>query len=109
MIRWQQFPRNPSAPRRVVETKVVASTGAVPLASAVGMFLVWLLGVVVFGDDYRTAAVEGDGVPVQVVTLVFAAVSTAAVFFAGYRAPHTFRADLDADEIATPLLPREVE
>ncbi len=73
------------------------------------MFLVWLLGVGVFGDDYRTAAVEGDGVPVEVATVVFAGVSTVAAFVAGYKAPHTFRADLDADEIATPILPRDVE
>ncbi len=93
----------------MVEAKVVAATGAVPLASAVAMFLVWLLGVTVFGDDYRTAAVEGDGVPVEVATVVFAVVSTAATFLAGFSAPHTFRADLDADEVATPILPREVE
>lgn len=104
--------RPPTTARRVsigrgkapVETKVIASAGVTPLAAALAEFVVWLLGVTVFGDDPQTAALEGDGVPVAVSALVLAVIATAAVYAAGYLAPHTQRTS-EQDGPSVPTLP----
>ncbi len=94
-----------SAPSYPAEPKVIAATGAAPLAVAVASFLIWLLGVTVFGDNYRTATIEGDGVPLPVAGLVVAVMATLSVYYAGYHAPHQHRRSADGqpvDPVAAP-------
>ncbi|MEU8272544.1 hypothetical protein AB0B89_36005 [Sphaerisporangium sp. NPDC049002] len=62
-----------------IESKVKAATAA----ATVSGFLVWLLGVYVFGGN----------VPLPVQALISLVVPAALTYIAGWQAPHTARTD----------------
>lgn len=86
---------------RVIETKVIAAAAGSGAGAAVGSFLLWLLGVVVWHMPdtaaHATDAVAAVPGPVSAVVLAGLAIAGSAV--GGYAAPHTSRPDLtDATE-----------
>jgi hypothetical protein len=79
-----------------IETKVIAAAAGAGGGGAVSGFLLWLLGVTVWGvpkdADHATQAVAAVPMPVALLLAVALAVIGAAL--GGYRAPHTDRPDL---------------
>lgn len=95
-----------------IEAKVVAAAAGSGVGAAVGTFLLWLLGVTVWGQPVAAdaAAKAVSAVPGPVAGLLVIVVSVVGAALGGYRAPHTARADLGesapaAGEPASPSLP----
>lgn len=78
-----------------VETKVVAATGAAAGGSTFAAFLVWLLGVTVWGapNDAGHADTAVLAVPTPVAVLVVLAATSGITALAGYLTKHTHRDD----------------
>ena len=83
---------------KLIETKVIAAAAGSGAGAAVGSFLLWLLGVVVWHMPdtaaHATDAVAAVPGPVSAVVLAGLAIAGSAV--GGYAAPHTPRPDLSA-------------
>ena len=81
---------------RVIETKVIAAAAGSGAGAAVGSFLLWLLGVVVWHmpDTAAHATDAVAAVPGPVSAVVLAGLSIAGSAVGGYAAPHTSRPDL---------------
>lgn len=76
-----------------VETKVVAATGAAAAGSALSAFVVWLLGVVVWGAPSDSGHADDAvlAVPTPVSVIVALAIVSAVTWLGGYLARHTVR------------------
>lgn len=78
-----------------VETKVIAGAGGAGAGAATSTFLVWLLGVTLWGApndaDHATDAVLAVPAPVSV--LLALVITSAFAYVAGYAAKHTPRGD----------------
>jgi hypothetical protein len=79
-----------------VETKVIAASAGGGGGAAVSAFVLWLLGVTVWGQsaDAGKASAALAAVPSPVSAIVAVVLSLAGAGLAGYLAPHTSRADL---------------
>jgi hypothetical protein len=86
-----------------IETKVIAAGGGAGLGAAVSTFLVWLLGVLVFGGSASADQVTktAGAVPEPAGALLAILVTIGSGILAGWAAPHTDRPDLAA--ALTPL------
>lgn len=80
-----------------IETKVLTAASGAGLGSAVGSFLLWLLGVLVWHQSAsaESAAAAIGAVPSPVSLLVLAVLAVLGSFISGYLAPHTKRPDLE--------------
>lgn len=80
-----------------VETKVALQAGGGTLGAALSGFIVWLLGVTVWGvpftADRATDAMGAVPLPVSGLLAVLLTIGLGA--YAGYAAPHTARPDLE--------------
>ncbi len=79
--------------RAGIEVKVIAGAAGGGGGAAFGTFVIWLLGVLVWGAP-SSASHAGDAiaaVPVPVSGLIAILVAAAASAMAGYAAPHTSR------------------
>lgn len=78
-----------------VETKVVAATGAAAAGSALSAFVVWLLGVIVWGAPSDSGHADDAvlAVPTPVSVIVALAIVSAVTWAGGYLARHTPRED----------------
>lgn len=83
------------AKRSPVETKVVAATGSAAAGTATSAFVVWLLGVLVWGapSDSGHADQAVLAVPTPVSVLVALALTSGITWAGGYLARHTPRDD----------------
>lgn len=90
--------------KRPTETKVVAATGGAAGGGVVAGFIVWLLGITIWGAPWDAAHESSAlaAVPLVVAVLVTSAVGAVSAYIAGRRAPHTPRPDL----VEHPLTPR---
>lgn len=79
-----------------IETKVIAAAAGSGLGAAISSFLLWVLGVAVFGAsssaDQVTKALAA--VPEPVGGLLAILITIGSGFLGGYIAPHTYRPDL---------------
>jgi hypothetical protein len=82
---------------KIIETKVYAAAGGGGLAAAVGEFLLWLLGVLLWHvpADAKHAGDAHAAVPSPVATLLLVLLAVVGAAYGGYKAPHTARPDLN--------------
>jgi hypothetical protein len=94
-----------------VETKVIAAAAGSGFGGALGGFVLWLLGVLVWGapSDAQHAASAATAVPEPVSSLVVVVLAIAGAYLAGYAAPHTVRADAPRPVVDAPPAPAPVE
>ena len=80
-----------------IETKVIAAASGSGLGAAVGTFLLWLLGVTIWGVpfDATSAPRAVAAVPEPVGALLVIVVAVVGAGLAGYAAPHSPRPDLE--------------
>lgn len=78
---------------KTIETKVIAAAAGSGAGAAVGGFVIWLLGVLVWHAPDSAGATEKAvaSVPSPVAVLVTLALSVIGAAIAGYQAPHTDR------------------
>lgn len=76
-----------------IETKVIAATTGSGVGAAIGVFIIWLLGVLVWHGSSTSAEVANTmaAVPTPVADLILIAISVGSAFLGGYVAPHTHR------------------
>jgi hypothetical protein len=76
-----------------IEAKVIAAIAGGGLGGAIGQFLLWLLGVLVWhaSSTADKATVATAAVPEPVSMLLVALVAAGGAGLAGYSAPHTSR------------------
>lgn len=91
-----------------IESKVIAATAGGASGGVVGLFFLWLLGVLLWHAPadalHATQAVAAVPQPVGGFLLFLLAGLTS--FWAGYRAPHTDRPDLNQAAVApVPVTP----
>ena len=79
-----------------IETKVIAAAASAGFGGALGTFLTWLLGVVLWGAPANAdAAVKASAaVPTPVSALLVVILAVLGAWLGGYAAPHTDRPDL---------------
>jgi hypothetical protein len=79
--------------RAPIETKVVAATGSAAYGAALSTFVVWLLGVTVWGapDDADHAAKAVLAVPAPASVLIVLGITGGATWIGSYLARHTPR------------------
>lgn len=97
---------------KVLETKVVAATAGAGAGASLAGFVLWLLGVLVWGADSNAANAQAAiaAVPAPVGVMVGILVTIGGTFIAGYAAPHTSRTQPTADpavEEANKIFPIE--
>lgn len=78
---------------RNIETKVVAAAAGGGVGGALGPFILWLLGVLVWhvSDAADSASQAMAAVPTPIAALILAGLPAGLAWAAGYRAPHTAR------------------
>lgn len=76
-----------------IEAKVIAAIAGGGLGGAIGQFLLWLLGVLVWhaSSTADRATVATAAVPAPVSMLLVALIAAGGAGLAGYSAPHTSR------------------
>lgn len=81
-----------------IETKVQTAVGGTLAGGTLGTFLLWLLGVLVWGADWAAVAAEEAvrAVPTPVAGLVLLGVTALGTYVGGYLGKHTARPDLAA-------------
>ncbi len=81
---------------RILETKVAASAAAGGVGGALASFLLWVLGVTVWGAPSAagSADVATAAVPAPVAGLLLTLLPAGLALLGGYLAPHTHRPDL---------------
>lgn len=85
-----------------VEGKVAAATVGSGAGAVVSVFILWLLGVLVFGasGDATLSSAAIEAVPTPVAGLIGAAVTVGGTFVGGYFAQHTPRIENIVDQLA---------
>lgn len=91
--------KDPTTTGGPVETKVAAASGGAGVGAVLGGLVVYLLDQFV----YTPGSDQGDHVPLVVMTAVTVLLGAAGAFLAGYRAPHTARADEDGAGLVGPM------
>jgi hypothetical protein len=89
---------------KTIETKVWAAVAGSGVGASVSAFLLWILGVTVWGQSNAAdKAVNAiTAVPAPVAGLLTVAVTILGTFVSGYAAPHTTRA-VDYSTPTTPV------
>jgi hypothetical protein len=92
--------------RKIIETKVIASTGGAGAGVVLSPFILWLLGVIVWHvpSDAAHAIAAVAAVPTPVVGIVGIIAIPGITFLSGYRAPHTDRTPAPAAPDAAPAI-----
>lgn len=89
------------------EPKVAAATGSAGLASLLATYIIWQLGVLVFGasSDASKALDAMAAVPYPVSGLLLALLPALGAYVAGWLAPHAARPPEPAKDNAVPVVP----
>lgn len=89
---------------KVIESKVVAAAAGGGAGLVASNFIIWLLGVTIFGasNAAEKAADALAAVPEPVSAIVGLVITVAGTFMAGYAAPHTDRSPDEVGQHAAP-------